>query len=107
MHTSGERSRGRGIRGIENEAVVVTDSRACRLAPQPRYGTRVNPRAPWAQCSAAMSSVESVKVAVRVRPFNGREKDAKSSCIIRVCETLACLALPARVRATTPLALRR
>ena len=54
-----------------------------------------------------MSSVESVKVAVRVRPFNGREKDAKSSCIIRVCETLACLALPARVRATTPLALRR
>ena len=67
-----------------------------------------NPRAPWAQCSAAMSSVESVKVAVRVRPFNGREKDAKSSCIIRVCETPACQRCPgARVQATTLVTLRR
>ena len=31
-----------------------------------------------------MSSVESVKVAVRVRPYNGREKDANSKCIVRV-----------------------
>ena len=29
-------------------------------------------------------SAESVKVAVRVRPFNGREKEANSKCIIRV-----------------------
>jgi len=54
-----------------------------------------------------MSSVESVKVAVRVRPFNGREKDAKSSCIIRVCESSCLPALPERVRATTPVTLRR
>ena len=54
-----------------------------------------------------MSSVESVKVAVRVRPFNGREKDAKSSCIIRVCESSCLPALPRRVRATTPVTLRR
>ena len=26
----------------------------------------------------------SVKVAVRVRPFNGREKDQNSKCIIRM-----------------------
>lgn len=31
-----------------------------------------------------MSSVEAVKVAVRVRPFNGREKEANSKCIIRM-----------------------
>lgn len=30
-----------------------------------------------------MSKVESVKVAVRVRPYNDREKDAGSKCIIR------------------------
>lgn len=29
-------------------------------------------------------SAESVKVAVRVRPFNGREKEAHSRCIIRM-----------------------
>ena len=31
-----------------------------------------------------MSTAESVKVAVRVRPFNGREKEANSKCIIRM-----------------------
>ena len=31
-----------------------------------------------------MSSTESVKVAVRVRPFNGREMDRKATCIIRM-----------------------
>ena len=31
-----------------------------------------------------MSSTESVKVAVRVRPFNGREKDRNATCIIRM-----------------------
>ena len=40
---------------------------------------------PTLPCS--MSSVESVKVAVRVRPYNGREKDANSKCIIRVRAT--------------------
>ena len=30
-----------------------------------------------------MSSVESVKVAVRVRPYNGREKENKCNCIIK------------------------
>ena len=30
-----------------------------------------------------------------MRPFNGREKDAKSSCIIRVCES-SCLPAPPR-----------
>ena len=29
-------------------------------------------------------AAEAVKVAVRVRPFNGREKEANSRCIIRV-----------------------
>ena len=36
-----------------------------------------------ARTAAAMSNVESVKVADRVRPFNGREKDQKSTCILR------------------------
>lgn len=40
---------------------------------------------PTLPCS--MSSVESVKVAVRVRPYNGREKDANSKCIVRVRAT--------------------
>jgi len=31
-----------------------------------------------------MSSVESVKVAVRVRPYNGREKENKCHCIIKM-----------------------
>jgi len=31
-----------------------------------------------------MSATESVKVAVRVRPFNGREKDRNATCIIRM-----------------------
>ena len=55
-----------------------------------------------------MSSVESVKVAVRVRPYNGREKENKCGCIIKVCERLPPGALPRRVQATTtPLTLRR
>ena len=29
-------------------------------------------------------SAESIKVAVRVRPFNGREKEQNSKCIIRM-----------------------
>ena len=29
-------------------------------------------------------SAEAVKVAVRVRPFNGREKEANSRCIVRM-----------------------
>ena len=29
-------------------------------------------------------SAEAVKVAVRVRPFNGREKEQNSHCIIKV-----------------------
>lgn len=29
-------------------------------------------------------AAESVKVAVRVRPFNGREKEQNSHCIIRM-----------------------
>ena len=29
-------------------------------------------------------STESVQVAVRVRPFNGREMDRKATCIIRM-----------------------
>lgn len=53
-----------------------------------------------------MSSVESVKVAVRVRPYNGREKENKCHCIIKVCERLP-PALPRHVQATTPLTLRR
>ena len=35
-----------------------------------------------------MSKVESVKVAVRVRPYNAREKEANSTCIIRVRDSL-------------------
>lgn len=55
-----------------------------------------------------MSSVESVKVAVRVRPYNGREKENKCGCIIKVRERLPLGALPRRVQATTtPLTLRR
>ena len=53
-----------------------------------------------------MSSVESVKVAVRVRPYNGREKENKCHCIIKVCERLP-PALPRHVQATTHLTLRR
>jgi hypothetical protein len=34
-----------------------------------------------------MTNVESVKVAVRVRPYNGREKDAGSKCIVRARAT--------------------
>ena len=33
---------------------------------------------------ALRRSSESVKVAVRVRPFNGREKDRNATCIIRM-----------------------
>ena len=51
---------------------------------------------PAAASVAAMSNVESVKVAVRVRPFNGREKDQKSTCIVKVqsSPTYVCAALP-------------
>ena len=50
-----------------------------------------------------MSSVESVKVAVRVRPYNGREKENKCGCIIKVRERLPPDALPRRAQATTSL----
>ncbi|EOD40059.1 hypothetical protein EMIHUDRAFT_260297 [Emiliania huxleyi CCMP1516] len=38
-------------------------------------------------------SAESIKVAVRVRPFNGREKEQNSKCIIRMQARGTCVAL--------------
>lgn len=35
-------------------------------------------------CTPALLQAENVKVAVRVRPYNGREKDQKSTCIIKM-----------------------
>ena len=42
-----------------------------------------------------MSKIESVKVAVRVRPFNAREKEAGSQCIIRMKGAVTTLVNPA------------
>ena len=39
---------------------------------------------PLVAVCASLRSSESVKVAVRVRPFNGREKDRNATCIIRM-----------------------
>ena len=51
-----------------------------------------------------MSNVESVKVAVRVRPFNGREKDQKSTCIVKVQSSpkYVCAALPTPTLCCSP-----
>ena len=42
-----------------------------------------------------MSKIESVKVAVRVRPFNAREKEAGSQCIVRMKGAVTTLVNPA------------
>ena len=41
-----------------------------------------------------MSKIESVKVAVRVRPFNAREKEAGSQCIVRMKGAVTTLVSP-------------
>ena len=41
-----------------------------------------------------MSKIESVKVAVRVRPFNAREKEAGSQCIVRMKGAVTTLVNP-------------
>ena len=59
----------------EIRGVVVFPAAAAPPAASLRASSHTHPTA---------MSTESVKVAVRVRPFNGREKDRNATCIIRM-----------------------
>ena len=45
-------------------------------------------------CSTGTLQAENVKVAVRVRPFNGREKERKSTCIIKMSGAMTTIVNP-------------
>ena len=60
----------------------MLNSRPVGELQQITIATCANRLEPALRCS--MSTIESVKVAVRVRPFNDREKEAGSQCIVRM-----------------------